>query len=554
MLDSTGKILESTGDGIFGVKPSELLHNTFGMLVPHLKYSNDRLDFASMHESRFFGGVTRRGKTMPLATSVMASDTESIEQLESLCLEHKSQKVKVVSLPFIAGVLTILPNGSIYSINNAFSKALFGIRSDDLVGKADIVELVPDFWSVFDASTLDNPFILERRQSRLNRTSAISSLSSETPVHDPMALGAISKSFLNDAELVTATRITAKHRDGTQLVVDASVRPIKVDGGNPLLAVWITFAKDDEAPRSVRTRSPYTAKSNESTNDDEVGALKDLDIKASFRLPLSIDDFEVTDTLGQGNYGFVRSACLLKDASKSSMLVIKHIVKSHVLSWCRREELGGLIPVEIAILNDLRRSRHPNITQAIGFFEDEFYVYLVMKNKGQMDLFEFTESRNGPPDEAVIRYIFKQIVAAVCHLHSLNIVHRDIKDENIIIDQTHRVTLIDFGSSAYIEEGKSFSTFHGTMDFAPPEVLEGRIYNGKPQEIWSLGILLYTMIYRQTPFFSVDEILSQAQAPFPFKLSDSSVDLLQSMLSKNAESRPTIESVLQHPWLSSNVL
>eukprot|EP00842_Homolaphlyctis_polyrhiza_P002625 jgi/Hompol1/3363/HPOL_006491-RA len=263
--------------------------------------------------------------------------------------------------------------------------------------------------------------------------------------------------------------------------------------------------------------------------------------------PLTIDDFLVTKNLGEGAYGYVRLAHRVDDPKKTGF-VIKYVVKSRVLSWCRRETLGGRIPVEVAILNDLSKASHPNIVQMSDFFQDEFYFYIVMPHRGNMDLFEFIEL-NESPGEALIRNIFKQVVQAVHHLHTHNIVHRDIKDENIVIDQdTHAITLIDFGSGAYLDQNKNFTTFYGTMDFAAPEVLEGNPYDGRPQDVWALGILLYTLIYRENPFYSVDEILSETGLRIPFVLSADSLDLLQLLLSRDVDKRPTVAKLLEHSW------
>ncbi|KAI8929176.1 hypothetical protein BC831DRAFT_503021 [Entophlyctis helioformis] len=268
--------------------------------------------------------------------------------------------------------------------------------------------------------------------------------------------------------------------------------------------------------------------------------------------PTSIDDFEITKSLGEGAYGYVRVGHRKEDPKQTSH-VIKYVVKSRVLSWCRRESLGGRIPVEVAILHKLAETPHPNIVDMAYFFQDEFYVYLIMKQTGSIDLFEFIEA-TPTLSERLVRHLFTQVVLAVCHLHDNGIVHRDIKDENIVVDEvTHAVTLIDFGSSAFLDKGKTFSTFYGTIDFAAPEVLEGNPYDGRPQDMWALGILLYTLIYRENPFYSVDEILGDTGLRIPFVLSEESLDLVQLLLSKDATKRPTVHQVLEHPWFRKSI-
>lgn len=116
------------------------------------------------------------------------------------------------------------------------------------------------------------------------------------------------------------------------------------------------------------------------------------------------------------------------------------------------------IPMEVYLLSTLK---HPNIVSVLDVFENEKFFQLVMEKHGSgMDLFEFID-RRPLMDEQLGSYIFRQIVNAINYLLELKILHRDIKDENIIIDQYFHVKLIDFGSATFMEDGKLFSTFYG---------------------------------------------------------------------------------------------
>jgi serine/threonine protein kinase len=135
-----------------------------------------------------------------------------------------------------------------------------------------------------------------------------------------------------------------------------------------------------------------------------------------------------------------------------------------------------------------------------------------------MDLFDYIEY-NERVDESNVRKIFKQLALAVQHLHNHRIVHRDIKDENVVLDKELNVQLIDFGSAAYLKHCKKYENFVGTLDYAAPEILQGQTYSGKPQDVWALGILLFTLIYRENPFYDIDEIMSR-ELRIPFVLSN----------------------------------
>lgn len=90
----------------------------------------------------------------------------------------------------------------------------------------------------------------------------------------------------------------------------------------------------------------------------------------------------------------------------------------------------------------------------------------------------------------------------------------------------------------------------GTLDYAAPEILQGQTYSGKPQDVWALGILLFTLIYRENPFYDIDEIMSR-ELRIPFVLSNDSVDLIRKMLERDVEKRIDIHKVLAHPWLKN---
>lgn len=265
----------------------------------------------------------------------------------------------------------------------------------------------------------------------------------------------------------------------------------------------------------------------------------------------SIADYVILEEMGHGAYGEVKLARLKKSPSKK--VVLKYVTKKKILvdTWTRDRRLGT-VPLEIHVLDYLRRDglRHPNIVEMEGFFEDEtnYYIEMVPHGLPGMDLFDYIELRANM-DESECRNIFKQVVDAIHHLHTKAlVVHRDIKDENVILDGDGEIKLIDFGSAAYIKNGP-FDVFVGTIDYAAPEVLQGKSYRGKEQDVWALGILLYTIVYKENPFYNVDEILDHPlRIPFlPF--SDSCIHLIRRMLDRDVDSRITISEVLEHPWM-----
>lgn len=178
----------------------------------------------------------------------------------------------------------------------------------------------------------------------------------------------------------------------------------------------------------------------------------------------TITDFAILEDMGQGAYGQVKLARYNKTSKK---VVLKYVTKKRILvdTWTRDRRLGT-VPLEVHVLDYLRKDglKHPNIVEMIGFFEDDINYYIEMVPHGLpgMDLFDYIEMRP-TMDEAECRNIFLQVVAALHHLHTKAlVVHRDIKDENIILDGENKVKLIDFGSAAYIKNGP-FDVFVGTI-------------------------------------------------------------------------------------------
>nr|XP_019045770.1 CAMK/CAMKL/PASK protein kinase [Kwoniella bestiolae CBS 10118]OCF24700.1 CAMK/CAMKL/PASK protein kinase [Kwoniella bestiolae CBS 10118] len=152
---------------------------------------------------------------------------------------------------------------------------------------------------------------------------------------------------------------------------------------------------------------------------------------------------------------------------------------------------------------------HPNIGKLLDFFEDREFYYLVMPRFGTgLDLFDRVESSPSGLEPFEVRSLLGQLTDAVRFLHANGIVHRDIKDENVILDGNGRCQLIDFGSAAHWRPGKRWDTFSGTLHYASPEILRGEMYGGKEQDIWALGVVGYVLLVGETPFAELpDEVL-----------------------------------------------
>lgn len=259
-------------------------------------------------------------------------------------------------------------------------------------------------------------------------------------------------------------------------------------------------------------------------------------------------EFKKLKSLGEGAYGSVLLAEHVNDPLYR--VAIKCIDKEKILvdTWVRDRKLGTICS-EIQIMAFLNEVPHPNIPRLVDFFEDSKFYYLettIFGDPPAIDLFDYIEVRQNLT-ELECKFIFKQIVLAVCHLHKNGIVHRDIKDENVIVDRNGLIKLIDFGSASYTKQGP-FDVFVGTIDYASPEVLRGEKYTGKPQDIWALGVLLYSILLKENPFYNVDEIMG-GDLYIPYAFSDAAISLVKRILNRNLADRPTISDIVEDKWL-----
>lgn len=232
------------------------------------------------------------------------------------------------------------------------------------------------------------------------------------------------------------------------------------------------------------------------------------------------------------------------------LVISKFILKEKLCSnFMIKTDDKKEIPMEIYLL---KRVKHPNIVTVLEVFENEKFFQLIMEKHGSgMDLFEFID-RRPLIDEKLGCFIFRQIAKAVDYLHSLNILHRDLKDENIIIDQNFHIKLIDFGSATFMEEGKMFSTFYGTTEYCSPEVLAGNKYRGPELEVWSLGVTLFVLMFFENPFIDMEDTL-RADLMIPQDVSIELEELLMGMLDKDPKTRLTMKELLEHEWIVQEI-
>ena len=148
--------------------------------------------------------------------------------------------------------------------------------------------------------------------------------------------------------------------------------------------------------------------------------------------------------------------------------------------------------------------KHPNIIECLEVIDTETHTYIVMEYIAGGDLFDYIMGK-GVLEEPEAIGIFKQIISALEYLHEKNICHRDLKLENILIDDKGKIKIIDFGLSKKVEDQKKLDTFCGSWSYCSPEVAQQNDYDGYANDRWSLGILLFALVSGCLPFDDPDD-------------------------------------------------
>ena len=275
-----------------------------------------------------------------------------------------------------------------------------------------------------------------------------------------------------------------------------------------------------------------------------------------------IGKYRLLKTIGKGNFAKVK---LAKHIPTGKEVAIKIIDKTQL-------NPGSLQKLfrEVRIMKTLD---HPNIVKlyqvtfirsamqnsllhliVLQVIETEKTLYLVMEYASGGEVFDYLVLY-GRMKEKEARAKFRQIVSAVQYCHQKKIIHRDLKAENLLLDSEMNIKIADFGFSNEFVPGNKLDTFCGSPPYAAPELFQGKKYDGPEVDVWSLGVILYTLVSGSLPFDGstlreLRERVLRGKYRIPFYMSTDCENLLKKFLVLNPTRRASLEVIMKDKWMN----
>ncbi|KAF4435843.1 aur protein kinase [Fusarium austroafricanum] len=258
---------------------------------------------------------------------------------------------------------------------------------------------------------------------------------------------------------------------------------------------------------------------------------------------LHLGMFEIGKPLGKGKFGRVY---LARDREHGFICALKVLHKCELKGQAQKQ-----VQREIEIQAHLR---HPNVLRLYGHFHDSKRIILILEFAAKGELYKHLRKQSRFPEPRAAQYI-AQMTSALQYLHRKNVIHRDIKPENILMGIHGEIKISDFGWSVHAP-GNRRTTFCGTLDYLPPEMVNPKISDyayDRRVDLWSLGVLAYEFLVGEAPFeddmVMTHRRIAKADMRVPPFVSAEATDLIKKLLVVDPQKRLPLDEVLRHPWI-----
>ncbi|XP_037533426.1 serine/threonine-protein kinase SIK2 [Nematolebias whitei] len=268
--------------------------------------------------------------------------------------------------------------------------------------------------------------------------------------------------------------------------------------------------------------------------------------KPLLRGPVRVGFYDIERTLGKGNFAVVK---LARHRITKTEVAIKIIDKTQ-LDAVNLEKIYR----EVQIMKMLD---HPHIIKLYQVMETKNMLYLVTEYAKNGEIFDYL-AKHGRLSELEARRKFWQILSAVEYCHNRNIVHRDLKAENLLLDGHMNIKIADFGFGNFFQPGEPLATWCGSPPYAAPEVFEGQQYEGPQLDIWSMGVVLYVLVCGALPFDGptlpvLRQRVLEGRFRIPYFMTEDCEHLIRRMLVLDPSKRLSLTQIKEHKWMILDV-
>jgi len=273
---------------------------------------------------------------------------------------------------------------------------------------------------------------------------------------------------------------------------------------------------------------------------------------------LKTQGYTLSRTLGEGSYAKVKMAEYATPDGRKERYACKVIDKRK----SPKDFIHKFMPRELDII---RKLDHESVIKVKSVFEFDSRVFIFMDWAENGDLLSYIK-RNGPQKNLDAKRIFSDLCSGIAYCHSIDVVHRDMKCENLLITKENRVKIADFGFARYCTDPTTgrrvlSRTYCGSAAYAAPEILKGNPYNPKMYDVWSMGCVLFIIVCASMPFDdnNMRKMLKaqvEKKIHFPTRvrgqISELCKKLILRMLEVDITRRATVDQCLRSEWLTTD--